>query len=312
MTPQDESATASSVEPLFSSPASIRWRGACATTLSCSFATAMWPASSPRRNSPSWIRPRRSLSFINCPKARTLAPGFIDVQVNGGSGVMFNDEPNVQGVAAIVSGPSRARHHGPAAHADHRQPRCHGDGARRQARDRRACRGVLGLHFEGPFDQPGAQGRPSRRLLLSPTMRPSTCCLASRHRALDGDGRSRTHAARLHCRSRRAGIASGRGIPRRPRRISSAPRARASPASRTCSTPCRRCRAARRAGRLGDGGSTACFPESSWMAACRPGSAFAPGVPRDRAQERLTIGWTRRAPASSVGQAFPKSRGHDD
>ena len=30
-----------------------------------------------------------------------LLPGFIDTQVNGGGGVLFNDETNVAGIAAI-------------------------------------------------------------------------------------------------------------------------------------------------------------------------------------------------------------------
>ena len=33
--------------------------------------------------------------------AGTLAPGFIDTQVNGVGGVLFNDEPTVEGIAAI-------------------------------------------------------------------------------------------------------------------------------------------------------------------------------------------------------------------
>ncbi|MFZ5795981.1 MAG: N-acetylglucosamine-6-phosphate deacetylase, partial [Pseudomonadota bacterium] len=30
-----------------------------------------------------------------------VMPGFIDTQVNGGGGVLFNDEPTVDGIAAI-------------------------------------------------------------------------------------------------------------------------------------------------------------------------------------------------------------------
>jgi N-acetylglucosamine-6-phosphate deacetylase len=32
-----------------------------------------------------------------------LLPGFIDVQVNGGGGVLFNDQPTSEGVAAIAA-----------------------------------------------------------------------------------------------------------------------------------------------------------------------------------------------------------------
>lgn len=33
-----------------------------------------------------------------------VMPGFIDTQVNGGGGVLFNDEPTVDGIAAIEIG----------------------------------------------------------------------------------------------------------------------------------------------------------------------------------------------------------------
>ena len=39
--------------------------------------------------------PRRDLG------GAMLLPGFIDTQVNGGGGVLFNDAPNVEGIAAI-------------------------------------------------------------------------------------------------------------------------------------------------------------------------------------------------------------------
>ncbi|AYM06504.1 N-acetylglucosamine-6-phosphate deacetylase [Agrobacterium tumefaciens] len=80
-----------------------------------------------------------------------IAPGFIDLQVNGGGGVMFNNEPDVEGIARICSAhaqfgttalmvtlitdrpdiTSRAAEAGIAAH-------------------KAGVRGFLGLHFEGP------------------------------------------------------------------------------------------------------------------------------------------------------------------
>jgi len=39
---------------------------------------------------------------IALPAGATLAPGFIDVQVNGGGGVLLNDQPSEAGVRAIV------------------------------------------------------------------------------------------------------------------------------------------------------------------------------------------------------------------
>ena len=37
-----------------------------------------------------------------------LAPGFIDWQINGGGGVLFNAEPTVEGIAAIGAAHRRA------------------------------------------------------------------------------------------------------------------------------------------------------------------------------------------------------------
>ncbi len=37
------------------------------------------------------------------PVGAWLAPGFIDVQVNGGGDVLFNDAPTVEGIRAIAA-----------------------------------------------------------------------------------------------------------------------------------------------------------------------------------------------------------------
>ena len=50
-----------------------------------------------RRELPAGI-PARDL-----PKGAWLAPGFIDTQVNGGGGVLFNDDPSPNGIAAIAA-----------------------------------------------------------------------------------------------------------------------------------------------------------------------------------------------------------------
>src|SRR5450432_4178695 len=34
---------------------------------------------------------------------RQLLPGFVDVQVNGGGGVLFNDSPTVEGIRSIAA-----------------------------------------------------------------------------------------------------------------------------------------------------------------------------------------------------------------
>lgn len=80
-----------------------------------------------------------------------IAPGFIDLQVNGGGGVMFNNEPNVDGIARIC-----------AAHAkfgttalmvtlitDRPDITAKAAGAG-VAAHKAGVPGFLGLHFEGP------------------------------------------------------------------------------------------------------------------------------------------------------------------
>src|ERR1700756_5793639 len=37
------------------------------------------------------------------PRGAWLVPGFIDTQVNGGGGVLFNDDPSPRGIAAIAA-----------------------------------------------------------------------------------------------------------------------------------------------------------------------------------------------------------------
>jgi N-acetylglucosamine-6-phosphate deacetylase len=97
--------------------------------------------------------PRRDL-----PDGTWLAPGFIDVQVNGGGDVLFNDDPTPSGIAAIV--------------AAHRQfgttgllPTLISDTAAKMREASAAVTavsgnspGVLGIHFEGPFLSPERAG----------------------------------------------------------------------------------------------------------------------------------------------------------
>jgi N-acetylglucosamine-6-phosphate deacetylase len=92
-------------------------------------------------------------------RGHTLAPGFIDVQVNGGGNRLFNDDPSVETVAAIG--------------AAHRQfgttgflPTLISDDAAKIAGAMDAVRmalgagipGVLGVHIEGPFLNPAKKG----------------------------------------------------------------------------------------------------------------------------------------------------------
>jgi N-acetylglucosamine-6-phosphate deacetylase len=88
-----------------------------------------------------------------------LAPGFIDVQVNGGGGVLFNENRTIAGIAAIGAAHRRFGTTGflPTFITD--TPASMGEAikaadAAMQAR----TPGVLGIHLEGPFLNPERKG----------------------------------------------------------------------------------------------------------------------------------------------------------
>ncbi len=80
-----------------------------------------------------------------------LAPGFIDWQINGGGGVLFNAEPTVNGIAAIAAAHRRAGVTGflPTVVTDAPQVLIEALAAAREAQNR--VPGALGVHVEGPF-----------------------------------------------------------------------------------------------------------------------------------------------------------------
>ena len=91
--------------------------------------------------------------------AHILAPGFIDVQVNGGGDRLFNDDPSVEVIAAIGRAHRRFGTTG-------FLPTLISDDAAKIAAALDAARlaiasdvpGVLGVHIEGPFLNPAKKG----------------------------------------------------------------------------------------------------------------------------------------------------------
>jgi N-acetylglucosamine-6-phosphate deacetylase len=102
------------------------------------------------------------------PDGAWLAPGFIDVQVNGGGDVLFNDEPTPEGIAAIVAGHRKFGTTAllPTLITDMPEKmRAALDAVRRAAP---VNPGVLGVHFEGPFLSPGKPGVHDPALIRRP------------------------------------------------------------------------------------------------------------------------------------------------
>jgi N-acetylglucosamine-6-phosphate deacetylase len=87
-----------------------------------------------------------------------LAPGFIDVQVNGGGGALMNDGPNEDVVARIAESHRKYGTVGmmPTLMTDTPGKMGAAIAAVRQAR--RRFRSVLGIHLEGPFLDPARKG----------------------------------------------------------------------------------------------------------------------------------------------------------
>jgi len=120
----------------------------------------------------SWLGPRRELPS-NVPAAELrsdcwLAPGFIDVQVNGGGDVLFNDDPSPAGINRILTA---HRRYGTTAllptlisdTPDKMQD------AWNAIQSVPANSGVLGIHFEGPFLSPEKPGVHDPAMLRAPT-----------------------------------------------------------------------------------------------------------------------------------------------
>ena len=98
-----------------------------------------------------------------------LAPGFIDLQVNGGGGVLFNDDPSVDTLARIAAAHRRFGTTGllPTLISDGRDKR---RAARRAVEAAMAAGvpGILGLHLEGPHLNPARRGVHDARWLGPP------------------------------------------------------------------------------------------------------------------------------------------------
>jgi N-acetylglucosamine-6-phosphate deacetylase len=103
------------------------------------------------------------------PETAWLAPGFIDLQVNGGADLLFNDCPTVATISAIAAA---HRKFGTTAFL----PTLISDSPAKMKAALDAVQtsidsqpSVLGIHFEGPFLSPGKAGIHDVRAIRAPT-----------------------------------------------------------------------------------------------------------------------------------------------
>jgi N-acetylglucosamine-6-phosphate deacetylase len=119
------------------------------------------------------VRPRaeipKAVPTLELPDNAWLAPGFIDIQLNGGGDVLFNDAPTPSGIRAIA--------------AAHRKfgttsmlPTLISDSSEKMAAACDAVEqligvepGILGIHLEGPFLSPEKAGVHDPLALRRPT-----------------------------------------------------------------------------------------------------------------------------------------------
>lgn len=99
-----------------------------------------------------------SIRVFNAPPGTWLAPGFIDVQINGGGDVLFNDDPSPVTIARIVDA---HRRFGvttllPTLITDSDEKMSAALAAVSEIMTREP--GVVGIHLEGPFLSPGKPG----------------------------------------------------------------------------------------------------------------------------------------------------------
>jgi N-acetylglucosamine-6-phosphate deacetylase len=109
-----------------------------------------------------------SMAVRSLPQGAWLAPGFIDIQVNGGGDVLFNTTPTPEGIGAIAAA---HRTFGttallPTLISDTPETMRAAIAAVEAVMEREP--GVLGIHLEGPFLSPRKPGVHDPRYLRAP------------------------------------------------------------------------------------------------------------------------------------------------
>jgi N-acetylglucosamine-6-phosphate deacetylase len=110
----------------------------------------------------------RTIPTVVLPTGAWLAPGFIDLQVNGGGDVLLNDQPTVEGMRTIAAAHRKFGTTGllPTLITDSAEKMRLALEAADIAVDREP--GVLGVHLEGPYLSPEKPGVHDRRHIRPP------------------------------------------------------------------------------------------------------------------------------------------------
>jgi N-acetylglucosamine-6-phosphate deacetylase len=129
------------------------------------------------------VVPRRELGPMPVramPDGVWLAPGFIDVQVNGGGDVLFNDTATADGIRTIAAAHRRFGTTGlmPTLITDAPETMCRALAAAAEAAKDEP--GVLGIHLEGPFLSPERPGVHAVRHLRAPSAEDAALLAAPR------------------------------------------------------------------------------------------------------------------------------------
>lgn len=134
-------------------------------------------ALAPRTEAPATM-PVRAL-----PDGAWLAPGFIDVQVNGGGDVLFNDMPTVEGIRTIAAAHRKFGTTAllPTLITDTPEKMRTAIAAVQELVD--ADPGILGIHLEGPFISPERPGVHEQRYIRVPTAEDGAMLTAPRRGA---------------------------------------------------------------------------------------------------------------------------------
>jgi len=102
------------------------------------------------------------------PPEALLAPGLIDIQVNGGGGVLFNDEPHAEAAHAIARAHRRLGTTGILPTLITSDPDTMARAAAAAPGFVQPGTGLLGVHFEGPFLSPLRPGVHRKDLIRPP------------------------------------------------------------------------------------------------------------------------------------------------